>query len=140
MSANAVKESLITQFARNIQRTQLAQELVDIDVPLPGGRNPGGAPRIPDTILDDLLFNREDRPEHLKVGIIGAGMAGLYTAFILDTLNISGVSYEILEASDRPGGRCLTHRFTPEQWDYYDVGAMRFPDNPTMTRYRQLCP
>lgn len=60
-----------------------------------------------------------------KVGIIGAGAAGLYAAVILDSLNIS---YEILESSNRIGGRILTHRFDEKAWnnskpgepDYYD--------------------
>lgn len=68
------------------------------------------------------------------VGIIGAGMSGLYAAMILDSL---GIQYKIFEANNRPGGRVYTHHFTG-QWgakdDYYDVGAMRFPAIPTMDR------
>ncbi|EJD42298.1 hypothetical protein AURDEDRAFT_89618 [Auricularia subglabra TFB-10046 SS5] len=45
-------------------------------------------------------------------------------------------SYEILEGNkERVGGRLFTHKFPgggPN--DYYDVGAMRFPDIPFMTR------
>ncbi|KAI6143742.1 hypothetical protein BKA82DRAFT_2424013 [Pisolithus tinctorius] len=62
---------------------------------------------------------------HKKVGILGAGVGGLYTALILDSLNID---YEILEASDRVGGRLLTYKFPGGQkYDYYDAGAMRYP-------------
>lgn len=61
----------------------------------------------------------------LKVGIIGAGAAGLYAALLLDTL---GIEYDILEASDRVGGRIYTHRFNETEWsnstpndpEYYD--------------------
>ncbi|KAH6714834.1 L-amino acid oxidase [Leptodontidium sp. MPI-SDFR-AT-0119] len=71
----------------------------------------------------------------LKVGIIGAGAAGLYSAVLLDSL---GIDYDILEASGRVGGRIYTYRFNDTAWkastpddpdfyDYYDVGAMRFP-------------
>jgi hypothetical protein len=42
------------------------------------------------------------------VGILGAGVGGLYTALILQSLN---VSYEILEASNRTGGRLFTYKF-----------------------------
>ncbi|TFY58617.1 hypothetical protein EVG20_g8079 [Dentipellis fragilis] len=80
------------------------------------------------------------------VGIIGAGAAGLYAAMILQDL---GIEYEILEANDRIGGRIFTHRFngeagrhapknTPERYDYFDVGAMRFPDIPFMNRVFDL--
>lgn len=138
MSANTVEYSIITQFARSIQRTQVAQELANLEILRPDGKKSSGAPLVPEVPLDDLLFKPGSRPENLtenlKIGIIGAGMAGLYTAFIFDTLSVPGVSYEILEASGRPGGRCLTHKFSEEQWDYYDVGAMRFPINETMNR------
>ncbi|KAA1477078.1 hypothetical protein DENSPDRAFT_828268 [Dentipellis sp. KUC8613] len=60
-----------------------------------------------------------------------------------------GIEYEILEANDRIGGRIFTHRFngeagrhaprnTPERYDYFDVGAMRFPDIPFMSRVFDL--
>lgn len=68
-------------------------------------------------------------PTRFHVGIVGAGMAGLYTAMILDSLEIT---YEIIEASNRIGGRVYTHRFTDDPGDYYDAGAMRFPENPIM--------
>jgi protoporphyrinogen oxidase len=51
-------------------------------------------------------------------------------------LQYMGIPYKIFEASDRPGGRVFTYQFAsrPEEnpqgkHDYYDVGAMRFPDN-----------
>lgn len=60
-----------------------------------------------------------------KVGIIGAGAGGLYTALLLDSL---GIDYDLLEGSNRVGGRIFTHRFnktawlqsTPSDADYYD--------------------
>ncbi|KFY35840.1 hypothetical protein V494_05565 [Pseudogymnoascus sp. VKM F-4513 (FW-928)] len=78
----------------------------------------------------------------LKVGIIGAGAAGLYAAVLLDSL---GIEYDIIEASDRVGGRIYTYRFDetawlnstpddPEYYDYFDVGAMRFPGMDYMAR------
>ena len=47
------------------------------------------------------------------------------------------VEYEILECNkeERLGGRLYTHYFskeTDDSHDYYDVGAMRFPDIPVM--------
>eukprot|EP01133_Synstelium_polycarpum_P003499 gene3499-3998_t len=67
----------------------------------------------------------------LKVGIIGAGMAGLYSAMILKDL---GIKYEVLEASNRIGGRAYTHRFSDDPFNYIDFGAMRFPRIPVMDR------
>ena len=71
--------------------------------------------------------------EDLPICIIGAGIAGLYTAMKLDRL---GLQYEIIEASGRHGGRIYTYHFeTPENsnfHNYYDVGAMRFPRTKVM--------
>ena len=83
-------------------------------------------------ILKDLP--RADPPlPSGKVGIIGAGMAGLYLAMMCDFLNIE---YEILESSERIGGRVYTYQFPnvnpPVTHNYYDVGAMRFPVLKTM--------
>jgi hypothetical protein len=62
-----------------------------------------------------------------KICIIGAGVAGLYTAMIFDSL---GIDYDILEANpDRVGGRLFTYRFNgkagrdapvndPKRYDY----------------------
>jgi len=51
------------------------------------------------------------------VGILGAGVGGLYTALILQSLN---VSYEIIEASNRTGGRLFTHQFSGGgPYDYF---------------------
>ncbi|KAI1263661.1 hypothetical protein F5Y18DRAFT_393781 [Xylariaceae sp. FL1019] len=93
---------------------------------------------------DGLLPTRSTEPtkhspERIKIGIIGAGIAGLYTALILQDL---GFDYEILEANpDRVGGRLYTHYFEEsetEKHQYYDIGAMRFPDTPIMYRTFKL--
>lgn len=81
-----------------------------------------------------------------KVGIVGAGVAGLFTALALDWINDTieknvgpgqlNITYDILEAAseDRFGGRLYTHHFSDGVHDYYDVGAMRFPQNKIMDR------
>ncbi|RBR19258.1 hypothetical protein FVER53590_08318 [Fusarium verticillioides] len=84
----------------------------------------------------------------ISVGIVGAGVAGLFAALLFDWLNgheeLKGkglkISYDILEAAgaDRLGGRLYTHHFSDEEHDYYDVGAMRFPNNTIMKRTFQL--
>lgn len=77
-------------------------------------------------------FGRKDDASKLKIGIVGGGIAGLYSAYILDFL---GIDYEILEANpSRMGGRVYTHHFSKATHDYYDIGAMRFPNSPIMAR------
>jgi len=75
--------------------------------------------------------------EDILVGIVGAGATGLYTAMILDDL---GIKYEILEGSNRSGGRILTHHFDEgtSEWNYFDIGAMRYPEIPIMWRVFKL--
>ncbi|KAK6352904.1 hypothetical protein TWF696_004902 [Orbilia brochopaga] len=72
-----------------------------------------------------------------RVGVIGAGICGLYTALLLESI---GIEYEILEANPkRLGGRMWTYRFNetawknskpgkPEYYDYFELGAMRWPN------------
>lgn len=44
-----------------------------------------------------------------KVCIVGAGIAGLYIAMILDSLKVPNLTYDILEANSRVGGRIYTY-------------------------------
>ncbi|KAG0704662.1 hypothetical protein DFH29DRAFT_848626 [Suillus ampliporus] len=92
--------------------------------PLKGHPHPLPSSQLPE--LPDCGYG-----ETGTVGILGAGVGGLYTALILDSLDIK---YEILEASDRTGGRLFTYNF-PNGEELRmstircccDVGAMRYP-------------
>lgn len=73
---------------------------------------------LPSLKPSPLKTDDQDGP----VGILGAGVGGLYAAMILDSLNIP---FEILEASDRTGGRVFTHEFSKKEHDYYVCGLYR---------------
>ena len=75
--------------------------------------------------------NPEVDPSDLKVCIVGAGVAGLYAARILDTI---GIKYDLYEASERAGGRVLTHYFSEKPHDYYDIGEQ----SPPRLKYSEL--
>lgn len=62
----------------------------------------------------------------LRVAIVGAGVAGLYSALLLKK---QGHHVHIFEASDRIGGRIYTHRFNAREHQYFEAGAMRLPDS-----------
>lgn len=90
----------------------------------------------------------ELKPKPVKdVAIVGAGVAGLYAAMLLKEKNHE-FNVHIYEASERIGGRLYTHRFenksainTPAkagEYDYFDVGAMRFPETPVMEKTYEL--
>ncbi|KAF8888782.1 hypothetical protein BD779DRAFT_1715892 [Infundibulicybe gibba] len=102
--------------------------------------------------LVQALNPRSDEPSDLpisltaipEVGILCAGIEGLYAALFLQSVIIS---YKVIEESDRTGG-CLFTQFKdggvrlprtsphPSQvvnpHEYKDVGAMRFPDTLIM--------
>lgn len=68
--------------------------------------------------LGPICWNPKVTPD-LPVCIVGAGMAGLYTAMILKSLDIS---YRIVDAGtrERIGGRIFTHHFpNGGPYDYY---------------------
>ncbi|KAM6949258.1 L-amino-acid oxidase-like [Aplochiton taeniatus] len=64
---------------------------------------------------------KTETPQH--VAVVGAGIAGLTTAKILED---AGHKVTIVEASGRVGGRVETLRNEEEGW-YMELGAMRIP-------------
>ncbi|KAL7620469.1 hypothetical protein AAE478_009464 [Parahypoxylon ruwenzoriense] len=145
------------QWAKRLVREKLASELNTLvsknrDMPrlrpLPFPLPPPGSPYTHDNLPADPNYAGDSSvagppggalrdssgPPPRKVCIVGAGVAGLYIAMILDDLQIPNLTYDIIEANSRIGGRVYTHRFSKEPHDYYDVGAMRYPDIPTMGR------
>ncbi len=112
---------------------------------LPKKATPEDLPKLPEFQPEEKL------PAEMKVCIVGAGAAGLFTAMIFDYLRGKSqegvipdlnISYDIYEAAgeERLGGRLYTYKFPDTDvypsgpHDYYDVGAMRFPENPIMER------
>jgi len=67
------------------------------------------------------------QPGSFTVGIVGGGMAGLYSALLLRNF---GIPVKIFEAENRVGGRVYTHRFSDKEYQYFEGGAMRLPDVP----------
>lgn len=119
----------------------IIQATIDANRPIILGRSALSAQQA----LEKLDVSEPERSTH-PICIVGAGCAGLYTAMILDTLDIP---YEILEANDRIGGRIFTHRFNgeagekapvndPARYDYIDMGAMRYPRISFMKRVFDL--
>ena len=83
----------------------------------------GHAPQI-----QDSSTAASDAGEVRSVGIVGTGMAGLYSALLLTR---QGVTCHLFEAHPtRIGGRIYTHRFNDEANQYFEAGAMRVPDTP----------
>ncbi|KAL8925728.1 MAG: hypothetical protein Q9172_002119 [Xanthocarpia lactea] len=107
---------------------RLSNEGKDGQLPGVGGFSPTDPDNLPPRPDESPL----PLPSDTKICIVGAGISGLYAGLILDHL---GVAYDLLEASPRPGGRILTHYFSTRKHDYYDIGAMRFPNVPPMERY-----
>jgi monoamine oxidase len=60
----------------------------------------------------------------IKVAVLGGGSAGLAAAFELKKI---GCDITIFEATNRIGGRVLTHYFTEDKKQFADLGAQRIP-------------
>ena len=61
-----------------------------------------------------------------KVAVVGGGMAGLYVALAL-ACRTSAPAVTLFEASTRVGGRIYTHRFSDEEYQYFEAGIQHFP-------------
>lgn len=143
---------------QNIKWNKLVRHVSPPATPPADSRMSGGiSNEIPEPQHLDLMFP-DDLPSRLPedrddihgppakgitepVAIIGAGVAGLRTAMMLKEL---GIPYVVLEASERFGGRVFTYHFKKEEGEpasaqnYFDVGAMRFPDNAANSRTFEL--
>ncbi|KAF2105768.1 hypothetical protein BDV96DRAFT_508891 [Lophiotrema nucula] len=67
-----------------------------------------------------------------EIAIIGGGMSGLLTSHLLTSVGIN--DWHITESSQRVGGRIRTKYLagtTPEQYQYQEMGPMRFPVSTT---------
>lgn len=72
---------------------------------------------------DILTIAPPHRFKHIKIGIIGAGLAGLASAYELSKL---GCDITLFEGDNqRIGGRVYTHYFSED--DYGELGAMHIP-------------
>ncbi|KAI9245841.1 hypothetical protein BDA99DRAFT_576757 [Phascolomyces articulosus] len=60
-----------------------------------------------------------------KIGVIGAGASGLFSAYLLKQAGYKNI--EIMEGSDRVGGRIKTAYFDSTKTVYNELGAMRIP-------------
>lgn len=76
-------------------------------------------------MLVGLLISRVSCATNFSVGVIGAGISGLYAAILLQSL---GIDYEVLEANNRPGGRILTHYFDIDAWKTSSPGQPQYYD------------
>lgn len=126
-------------------RAKIAKRMVELQVHQAcekrsaSGRLGDLNPKEPPPGLRGLELDKIEEHEPVRVsfavGVVGAGMAGLYASLILQDLDLQ---HDVIEASSRPGGRVHTRRFTPNEGDYFELGAMLFPDIPIMSRTWRL--
>ena len=85
-------------------------------------------PHVPVNV--QLKRIREANHGKKHVVILGSGMAGMVAAYELLSL---GHKVDIIEASDRAGGRVRTHHFGGPS--YVELGAMRVPPSHDYTHH-----
>ena len=96
--------------------------------------SPATAPQPELFAMGDAFRHPGDLKEHDALGprkrvcVIGAGIAGLTAAY---ELSRCGHQVTVLEATDRPGGRIRTARFS--DGTHGELGAMRIPANHLST-------
>jgi len=73
--------------------------------------------------LGDLATSTEPK----EVVIVGAGVAGLIAAYVIQR-EFPNIAVSIIEAQGRPGGRIYTERNFFNDGLYAEIGAMRIPD------------
>jgi hypothetical protein len=121
---NAYYPSGRDEYAQNILLTALYEDSNDsggtIDIGYPPPPTPSGAPRGPTepeySLPAPTPSGARGASNRQRIGIIGAGAAGLYTALLLDSLGDIGFDYDILEADpERIGGRLYTHWFDDKE-------------------------
>ncbi len=81
-------------------------------------------------MLRIIQYGLPPTPFPKRIIIVGAGMSGLAAASLLKQ---AGHQVVILEASDRVGGRIYTVRSPFTRGQYFEAGAMRFPDTHLLT-------
>lgn len=67
-------------------------------------------------------------PKTTSIAIIGGGVSGLATAIMLDSVGMH--NWEIIEASDRVGGRFRT-KYMADTQEWAEMGPMRLPHSVT---------
>ncbi|KAL4971057.1 flavin monoamine oxidase family protein [Aspergillus stella-maris] len=67
-------------------------------------------------------------PKEKKIAIVGAGISGLATGLMLDSVGLH--NWEIIEASDRVGGRFRT-KYMADTDEWAEMGPMRLPYSVT---------
>ena len=151
-SENTVRDQWASRHANIAARDKWA-ELVARNPAIPpmeeteDGLVPSTYPIVVDKRDEKIeLQHPPGEPVTIKIGVLGAGAAGLFTGMTLDYLNrrlakdnvALKFEYDIHEAAgpERVGGRLFTFEFGGERdsHDYYDVGAVKFPENNVMNR------
>lgn len=111
----ASRQDVFAQYGRNLAR-EIFDRTMDGLPPDARARSLAALSKAADD--EAPAFNFKSTHEGVvPVGILGGGMAGLYTALMLAWAKIP---FQIIEATDRVGGRCFTHKFKQGgEWDYY---------------------
>ncbi|CDM37096.1 Amine oxidase [Penicillium roqueforti FM164] len=87
-----------------------------------------GVAKIKDKVESSGGVASKGSPKNTSIAIVGGGISGLATGLMLDSVGIH--NWEIIEASDRVGGRFRT-KYVADTQEWAEMGPMRLPYSVT---------
>jgi monoamine oxidase len=87
-----------------------------------------GVAKIKEKVAKDGGVAAKGSPKNTSIAIVGGGISGLATGLMLDSVGMH--NWEIIEASDRVGGRFRT-KYVADTQEWAEMGPMRLPYSVT---------
>ncbi|CAG8056667.1 unnamed protein product [Penicillium salamii] len=87
-----------------------------------------GVAKIKEKVKQGRGVASKGSPKNASIAIVGGGISGLATGLMLDSVGVH--NWEIIEASDRVGGRFRT-KYVADTQEWAEMGPMRLPYSVT---------
>ncbi|KAJ5463892.1 hypothetical protein N7475_007027 [Penicillium sp. IBT 31633x] len=130
---NAIQKVLGKSRPVSIQSKPRKRSMADAEIPLLKDFDAQGAwfdgvAKIKSKVANNGGVGSNGSPKNTSVAIVGGGISGLATGLMLDSIGVH--NWEIIEASDRVGGRFRT-KYVADTQEWAEMGPMRLPHSVT---------
>ncbi|KAJ5519481.1 hypothetical protein N7453_001903 [Penicillium expansum] len=131
--ANLTQKVLGRSSPVSLQKKSKKRSTADTNIPLLKDFDAQGAwfdgvAKIKDKVESSGGVASKGSPKNTSIAIVGGGISGLATGLMLDSVGIH--NWEIIEASDRVGGRFRT-KYVAGTQEWAEMGPMRLPHSVT---------